>query len=330
VHAEGVVELLRASRREIWNEKLVGSVDRYLSANVVTHLPGGDTRHGSEEMVADVVSWLAAFPDTRVYIDEIIWSPGPGEHRASVRETIVGRHTGPSRFGPPTGRRVAVGRIVSSRIRADRIVEQWVEWDEAGLIRQLGLDERLATAELEDEDLLTTSREELPSGAGGWEHGMSASHMPHDDEHLNDADLPRAVADTVWNGRLPGAVPRYYAEDYRAQVGSRRIYGHGEIQDEILAMLAAFPDLRLHIDDIICGEARRGQLTSTRWTMLGTNSGPSAYGPPSNRSVRLTGITHHRLGDARLQEGWTQYSELSLLRRIAPPRSVAAEGRDDA
>jgi predicted ester cyclase len=109
----------------------------------------------------------------------------------------------------------------------------------------------------------------------------------------------------------------------------RRIFGRDEVQGEILETLATFPDLRLQLDDIICQERDDGQHTSTRWTLFGTNSGTSVFGPPSNRSVRLTGITNHCIRGSRLYEGWTQYNVLSLLRQIAPIGEAATEGNGD-
>ena len=329
MRADSVGEFLRAYSREVWNEKLTGRVEHYYGSNVIVHLSSGETKHGSDQVLADIVAWLAAFPDARVFLDDVIWSAGPGEYRTSVRETMVGRNTGPSQYGPPSGRRVVVSRIVNSRLHNDRFVEQWIEWDEIGLLRQLRLDERQFAMDREDASLESGVGDGLSPGVTGWEHGRMDSSLLDIGENLESEDLVRTAVAAVWNARLPGAVSRFYAEDYRASLPGRRIFGPEEVQGEVLMMLAAFPDLHLHVDDVLCREDHDGAHTSTRWTLLGTNTGPSHFAPPSNRYVRLTGITHHRIRDFRLQEGWTEYSELSLLRQIAPPPETARNENGD-
>lgn len=319
MHAFNVDAFLRDSIREICNEKLIGRAGHYYSSNAAVHVGCGETRHGSDQVPAGALEWLGAFPDARAFVDEVIWSEDAGGYSASLRLTVVAHNTGPSRFGPATGRRVVVTGIVNSRIRNERIVEQWIECDEAALIRQMGFDAREV---VERQALIEPAEEfgrDLGRGVTDWGGQSAAPPLPDASTELKGADLIEAAVSAVWNGRLPGAVPRFYASTYRERVAGREIFGREEVQAEVLAALSAFPDLRLHVDEVVCREERGGQRTSTRWTLLGTNTGHSAYGPPSDRYVRLTGISNHRIRDSRFQEGWTEYSALSLQRQLARP-----------
>jgi predicted ester cyclase len=56
-----------------------------------------------------------------------------------VRQTFRGTHTGGLMGIPPTGKRVAVPGIFITRIVNGKAVEQWANYDNLGLMQQLGV-----------------------------------------------------------------------------------------------------------------------------------------------------------------------------------------------
>ncbi|GAC1320893.1 MAG: hypothetical protein NVS2B16_17900 [Chloroflexota bacterium] len=326
VSASTVEDFLRRAVSDIWDQKMIGRITDYFSPNVTVHLPGNKTRYGTDGLMNDVTTWFSAFPDGQIFVDSTIWDTDGQDYRTSLRATFVGRNTGPSVYGSPTGRRIVISTIVNSRIRDDRFIEQWVEYDEVDLIEQLGFDVQTVLQDRQEEGHTSAFADDLGrGGVSAWGGNTAAPHILDEEKALNGVDLVHAAVDAIWNGRIVGAVPQFYAGRYRAWINARQIFGIQDLQMQVLELLAALPDLRVHIDDVICQVKRDGQHTSARWTLLGMNTGPSKYARPSNQSVRLTGITNHRVVDSRFQLGWTEYNELSLLQQLAPKNESMPE-----
>jgi ketosteroid isomerase-like protein len=75
----------------------------------------------------------AGFPDA-VFTAEDVLADGD---RVAVRYRIDGTHTGDFFGMPPTGRKISIGGISIYRVRDGRLAEAWVQYDQAGLVRQV-------------------------------------------------------------------------------------------------------------------------------------------------------------------------------------------------
>jgi predicted ester cyclase len=327
-----VESFLRDGVEVLWNQKMLGSIPDQYAPQALIHVGAEEILHGSQQLLECAVQCLAAFPDLRVFIDDVIYVERPAAYVTSVRWTAVGRNTGPSVFGAATGRRVVVTGICNSRIERGRYVEQWIELGDGDLGRQLGFNERSALQRLwpnaaEDEFDETFNQGTMKRPAQGGPEGRSIEISAQSTVGM----LISTCVDTIWNRRQIGEVERFFASHYRERgPGSRTLFGRDELQTDIVSLMGAFPDLQMYIDDVFWdGDQRGGCQSSMRWTLLGTNSGPSVYGPPTNTSLRLSGITNHRIEDGQIVEGWTAYSELSLARRLAPtaPRMQSEEAQ---
>ena len=77
--------------------------------------------------------------------------------------------------------------------------------------------------------------------------------------------------------------------------------------------LAAFPDLRMHVDEIIAS----GDTTVARVTVTGTQDGEFMGMPPSGRRAEVQLIDIMRFDDAGLiAEHWGVVDSLSLLQQL--------------
>lgn len=105
-------------------------LDEITADNYADHnLPAGVTPRQS------IGAFRAGFPDVEVTVEDVL---AEGE-KAVVRYTIRGTNTG-SFFGmPPTGKSVRMSGISVYRIVGDKLVEGWVEYDQLGLLQQLGV-----------------------------------------------------------------------------------------------------------------------------------------------------------------------------------------------
>jgi len=79
--------------------------------------------------------YLAAFPDARLTLDDVI---GEGD-KVVTRQTLHGTHTGDLMGIPPTGKQVSSTGIIITRLENGKAVEQWTNYDDLGLLQQLGV-----------------------------------------------------------------------------------------------------------------------------------------------------------------------------------------------
>ena len=91
--------------------------------------------HGIEAWTQFVAGLLAAFPDMHFTIEEQV---GSGD-RIAFRWRATGTHTGPLGAVSPTGRRVALDGLIVDHLLDGRVVERWEQWDQPGMLAQLGL-----------------------------------------------------------------------------------------------------------------------------------------------------------------------------------------------
>jgi hypothetical protein len=108
-----IIDYIVRITHRIWEEKDIGYIyDTYKHNSTV--VDGSGMQYGRDKIVADTVHTINAFPDIRLFADDIIWA-GDDEvgFHTSHRTVIKGTNTGPSRYGPPTGRRVELWCIAN-------------------------------------------------------------------------------------------------------------------------------------------------------------------------------------------------------------------------
>ena len=126
---------IRNVAHDIWNRKMVGAAYHHYLHNVQVRDVSKRSLYGREQVMTETINWLAAFPDTRLRIDDVIWAGNEREgYLTSMRYTITGHNTGPTNYGPPTGTKVITTGIVNALVKEARIIKQWVASDELGLI----------------------------------------------------------------------------------------------------------------------------------------------------------------------------------------------------
>jgi predicted ester cyclase len=130
-------DFVRRNRHEIWNWRLLRTIDETYREDAVFHGPSQDSPSDREGFKGFVLLLLAAFPDLAMFVDDILWSDdGEGSYRVSCRWTLLGTYRGPGPYGPPSGRRVRVSGITNDVVEKGQIVEEWNEMGEFALIKQ--------------------------------------------------------------------------------------------------------------------------------------------------------------------------------------------------
>ena len=315
-----IIDYIVRITHRIWEEKDIGYIyDTYRHNSHVYDDYG--LQYGNDKIVADTVHTINAFPDIRLYADEIIWA-GNDEigYHTSHRTLITGHNTGYSRYGPPTGRKVTLWCIANCVSLENEIFAEWVTYDTANLVYQLGFDLREMARklgnELEDSGIADPrfgEAERLPG-----QDKPDYLEAPRKAGGFDVEEFIRRTWHNIWNRRSLREVARAYDQslNFRGATG-RAFYGRGEYQSFILSIMAMFPDLALQIDDIYwMGNDADGYLVSVRWSLTGTHRGNGVYGAPSGRRVNMWGITQQEILGGLITKEWMLFNEFAVMQQI--------------
>lgn len=245
-----IVNYIIRCTHKIWEEKAIGLIYTHYAHNTQVHLTDAEY-YGRDQVIENTIRTLAAFPDLRLFGDEVIWcgNDQDGFH-SSHRVTWSGHNLGHSLYGPPTRKRVSCREIAHCFVRQNRIVEEWIAHDEIALIRQLGFDEVELAKKLAAEEA-ARGVQPYASVLGEVPRLIGQLHPPVklEGDPANPDELPRLLYNLVWNARMLNYIRDCYAPNAIIWVpGNRRLEGHLDLIAYILQLLGAFPDGAMSLD----------------------------------------------------------------------------------
>ena len=127
--------LIRRWFDEVWNSGRMEAIDEMASPDVIGH---GQAQHatdiGLKEFKPFVAGFRSAFPDMKVTIDFIMEQ---GD-KVVARWTATMTHKGEFLGIAPTGKKATITGTSTQRISGGKIVEGWDNWDQLGLLVQIG------------------------------------------------------------------------------------------------------------------------------------------------------------------------------------------------
>jgi steroid delta-isomerase-like uncharacterized protein len=127
--------LIRRWFEEVWNKGRMEAIDEMASPDIVGHGQAQhDTDIGMAEFKPFVVALRNAFPDMKVVIDQTIEQ---GD-KVVARWTSTMTHKGEFLGFAPTGKKATITGTSIQRISNGKIVEGWDNWDQLGLLVQIG------------------------------------------------------------------------------------------------------------------------------------------------------------------------------------------------
>lgn len=315
-HFHDIVDYIVKVTHEIWEERAIGRLYDYYGTNMRIHTSSGDI-YTRDKVIEGTIQALAAFPNRRLYADEVIWCKEPVGYYSSHRLTHEGTNWGHTNYGPPTNRKVSYRAIADCHVVDNVIVEEWLVRDELSLIYQLGFDvhelaRRFAKEEYDPGRTLT-----IPSEVDRLRGQLPPATYENNASSEIEAFVKRSIHE-IWNWRLLNKVEAYYAPHYICESASgRRLYGRNQFTNYILTLLSPFPDLAISVDHFCSlAEGNNRYRTATRWTMMGTHTGPGIYGIPTGKNIRIMGVTHHLVENNQFIQEWTLFDEFALLKQL--------------
>ncbi len=183
----------------------------------------------------------------------------------------------------PTGKKVTTSGMTISRIVEGKFVGVRQEWDALGFLQQLGA---LPQATEANKALYRRLIEE------GW------------NKH-NLALLDELYADCVYDNPATGEIK-------------------GEALKQFLAsMLAAFPDIRFTIEDLVA----EGDKVVTRWSGTSTHQGEFMGLAPTGKQVTVSGMTSSRIVGGKNVEERVEMDTLRFFQQLGavPPLAKAED-----
>jgi predicted ester cyclase len=326
-----IVDYIIRSTHKIWEERGVGLIYSHYRHNASVHTANGLV-YGREDWIAATINTISAYPDIRIYADDVIWcgNDQDGFH-TSHRNTVVATNTGYSGYGPPTGRKFVRRGIANCFVKENRIVEEWVVRDEMAIVRQLDLSPEVVVAQAAKRPPLPGARHEtygeIERVIGQTTPAVYRAQSPG---KFDIEDFVQQTLHEVWNWRLFSKLYEHFVDNYRCHTaGDRDLVGLSDYLGFIMGLVVAFPDTALRVDHLYwLGNDDEGYRIAVRWTLQGTHQGPGLYGDPTGKRVNVMGISHFHVKNGKFVEEWTVFDEIALLKQLYTPPVNDRSGDD--
>ena len=126
-----------------WVDKVLNTRDvseqspayQLVAADFVGHFPGQPAIEGLEAFRQFGSLYFSAFPDLQITPEDLI---AEGD-KVTMRYGWCGTHKGELMGIPPTGKQVVTSGISILRVTNGKIAEQWDNFDNLGMLQQLGI-----------------------------------------------------------------------------------------------------------------------------------------------------------------------------------------------
>ncbi len=119
---------------ECVNQGNLDVVNELVTPTFVWHGPGEEVS-GPDGMKQFIMRMRTAFPDLQMTFEDQF---GEGD-KVVTRYTARGTHNGPLPGIPPTGKQATFTGIFISHMAGGQIAEEWENFDQLGLLQQLGV-----------------------------------------------------------------------------------------------------------------------------------------------------------------------------------------------
>ena len=308
----------------IWIDRALGRLDEHYAPDVKVHTAYGET-YDFDHVILNSVQKMSAFPNGGGGSGEdVIWEErGAMGFISSHRVFKTGTNTGHWTYGAPTGRNWVSRTIAHCVVQDGKVVEEWLVRDEYAVLQSLGLDPYAVAAGLAKVSPVTGKAVAIADDAGPFAgrypnptlKGVSGTRPR---AFGPECDMIQAYYDEVWNRRRFDRVSAY-CDDKVVSHGVRfkraqGIYAYGQ---EVIDLLAVFPDGRIEVRDlVVCDSPELGTRIAAIWVLHGTYSGVPLYGPVTGAPVKVLGATHFEMKDGKILREWRLYDEIAVLTQI--------------
>jgi steroid delta-isomerase-like uncharacterized protein len=131
---------------------------------------------------------------------------------------------------------------------------------------------------------------------------------------VDNKAVARRLYGEVWNRRKLELLPEIISPSHalRDPNISNTMIGPEAYRQQISNFLAAFPDLKFSVEEMICEK----DMLVVSWTITGTHRGEFWGVAPTNKKISMDGITINHITDGKIMDSDVSMDALGLLRQI--------------
>jgi len=131
-------DFVRRAHHDVWNWRKFNLINDYFGDTYLCHGVAGRELYRRGDLRAFILAMVSAFSDLMMTVDHVYWNGNAQDgYRVATRWTWQGTHDGPGIYGEPSGARIRIMGISHQWIRAGKIVEEWMMYDEFALLKQI-------------------------------------------------------------------------------------------------------------------------------------------------------------------------------------------------
>jgi steroid delta-isomerase-like uncharacterized protein len=260
------------------------------AGNYVHHSAGSEDLQGLEAGVSTRVTMMrTAFPDLHCAVEEIIAERDMVAHRWSGTGTHEGEYMGLS----PSGKKIALTGIVFSRVVDGKIVEEWSNGDDLGILQQIGV---LPAMERKDY---------------AWGDPIERTGTPVSPQELRSL-LDREVKD-VWGRADIEVLGEIMAPGFvNHDPASPAVVDFESFKEWANEWIDRAPDMQLSIEDTVA----EGDMMAIRWSLQWTDEKGLSGFLPSRKVITITGMDMIRGSDGKIVERWSVKDLVRALKLV--------------
>jgi predicted ester cyclase len=143
--------------------------------------------------------------------------------------------------------------------------------------------------------------------------GAAASSMAR--ENPDAASLIRRWFEEVWNNGNAGTIDELFPPDGmiwgvgRPEVASR---GPAEFKVFYAALRGACPDIHITLEKVV----QEGDTAFARWTATMTHTDEGLGMAPTNKKLKLCGMSALEVRDGKIIQGWNVWDQVGMAREL--------------
>lgn len=123
----------------------------------------------------------------------------------------------------------------------------------------------------------------------------------------------RDLIEKGFNQKDPGAFEAFFSTSLRDHALPPGVPGGFEGRRMFYsAMLAAFPDMEVRLEDVFA----EGDKLVTRWSARGTHQGDMMGIPPTGKQISISGIAIDRFENDQSVEHWEVFDQVGLMQQL--------------
>jgi predicted ester cyclase len=304
---EEVAKLFREYTAVIWDYKLIGKIYDFYGDNVIIYREGGNDMVGVQDVINDTLAYIAAFPDLKFEFLDIYCDGNEKDgYRFGQVVEFKGTNLGYSKYGSPTGKSLekdGKGTLDICQCLIKNVNGRWRMHTEWGTRSEKANAEVLGAKEVsgsiaQNSEVRFENKQDDSEKTGNT---MLLSDMYSDEikklegiikdieiEGKQDViDFFNAFTSLVWDFKMPGRIYDFYKDDIVVQTSNwNKLNGIEAVVIDALDFMAAFPDLKVNLDDIIVqGTVEKGFKVFRRLYFEGSNIGINKYGKSTGKSL---------------------------------------------